>query len=241
MPADNISSRRELVINAGRIASALSLTTLLTPTAAFAAVDVSPLTTPPGDWDLSWVTTLATATDRAVFDWPSLGDPADPQVVYFAERYLNNCQAAYAPGKYDARAVLNIRTQAIAAFSDPKDQNLDVKRITDDWHMDIKAKPGFDIAVQTIVFQPGSTSGWHRHPGPVFIQVVSGTMTFYMSDDPTCSPTVRTAGQSYLDLGEHAHIARNEGTTPAQNLVTYFAPPGAALRIDADSPGNCPF
>jgi quercetin dioxygenase-like cupin family protein len=128
-----------------------------------------------------------------------------------------------------------------ATFSDPKDQNLDVKRITDDWHMDIKAKPGFDIAVQTIVFQPGSTSGWHRHPGPVFIQVVSGTMTFYMSDDPTCSPTVRTAGQSYLDLGEHAHIARNEGTTPAQNLVTYFAPPGAALRIDADSPGNCPF
>jgi hypothetical protein len=115
MPADNISSRRELVINAGRIASALSLTTLLTPTAAFAAVDVSPLTTPPGDWDLSWVTTLATATDRAVFDWPSLTDPADPQVVYFAERYLNNCQAAYAPGKYDARAVLNIRTQAIAA------------------------------------------------------------------------------------------------------------------------------
>jgi hypothetical protein len=75
----------------------------------------------------------------------------------------------------------------------------------------------------------------------VFIQVVSGTMTFYMSDDPQCAPMVRTAGQGYVDLGDHAHIARNEGSAPAQNIVTYFAPPGAALRIDQPRPGNCPF
>lgn len=128
-----------------------------------------------------------------------------------------------------------------ATFADPKDQNINVKRITDDWHMEIKAKPAFDIAVQSIVFQPGGQSGWHQHPGPVFIQVVSGTMTFYESDDPTCTPIVRTAGQGYLDMGDHAHIARNESGAPAQNVVTYFAPPGAALRIDAPSPGNCSF
>jgi len=128
-----------------------------------------------------------------------------------------------------------------ATFSDPNDENFKVKRITGDWHVEIKSKPALDMAVQSIVFQPGSYSGWHRHPGPVFIQVVSGTMTFYESDDPTCTPIVRTAGQGFLDKGEHAHIARNESTTPAQNIVTYFAPPGAALRIDAPSPGNCPF
>ncbi len=128
-----------------------------------------------------------------------------------------------------------------ATFSDPKDQNFNVKRITDDWHMEIKSKPAFDIAVQSIVFQPGGQSGWHSHPGPVFIQVVSGTMTFYMSDDPTCTPIVRSAGQGYLDLGDHAHIARNESSAPAQNVVTYFAPPGAALKIDQPRPGNCSF
>lgn len=128
-----------------------------------------------------------------------------------------------------------------ATFSDPENQNFDVKRITDDWHIQIKAKPAFDIAVQKIVFQPGGQSGWHTHPGPVFIQVVTGTMTFYQSDDPTCTPIVRTAGQGYLDLGEHAHIARNETTAEAQNIVTYFAPPGAALKIDQPNPGNCPF
>jgi hypothetical protein len=79
------------------------------------------------------------------------------------------------------------------------------------------------------------------HPGPVFIQVVSGTMTFYESDDPTCSPTVRTAGQGFLDYGDHPHLARNESASVAQNVVTYFAPPGVPLRIDAPNPGNCGF
>jgi hypothetical protein len=128
-----------------------------------------------------------------------------------------------------------------ATFSDPRNQTLNVKRITGDWHVEIKSKPAVDIAVQSIVFAPGSKSGWHSHPGPVFIQVVSGTMTFYESDDPTCTPVVRRAGEGYLDMGDHAHIARNETATEARNIVTYFAPPGAALRIDEPAPGNCPF
>jgi len=104
------------VTKAGRLASAVSLTTLITPAAALAtAPSVSPASTASDNWDLSWLTLLATATDRAVFDWPSLGDPADPQVLYFAERYLDNCEAVYGRQKYDARVVLNIRTQAVAA------------------------------------------------------------------------------------------------------------------------------
>jgi Cupin domain len=113
--------------------------------------------------------------------------------------------------------------------------------LTGDWHVEIKSKPALDLAVQSIVFQPGGQSGWHSHPGPVFIEVVSGTLTFYMSDDPTCTGIVRTAGQGYLDVGAHAHIARNETAAPAQTLVTYFAPPGAVLRIDEPNLGNCPF
>ncbi len=127
-----------------------------------------------------------------------------------------------------------------ATFSDERG-NFKVKRITGDWHVEVKAQPELDLAVQQIVFQPGGQSGWHSHPGPVFIQVVSGTMTFYESDDPSCTPIVRTAGQGFLDVGEHAHIARNETGAPATNVVTYLAPPGAALRIDQPRPGNCPF
>jgi hypothetical protein len=128
-----------------------------------------------------------------------------------------------------------------ATFADPSDPTFKVKRISGDWHAEVKATPNLDIAVQRIVFQPGGQSGWHRHPGPVFIEVVTGTMTFYMSDDPTCTPMVRSAGQGYLDVGEHAHIARNESGAPAENIVVYLAPQAAALRIDAPDPGNCPF
>ena len=126
-------------------------------------------------------------------------------------------------------------------FSDPKDPNFKVKRIARDWQVDIRAMPAMDIAVQSIAFNPGAQSGWHSHPGPVFIQVVSGTIKFYESDDPACTPIIRTAGQGYLDEGEHAHIARNESGAPAQTIVTYFAPPGVPLRIDEPRPGNCPF
>ncbi|MEO8575918.1 MAG: hypothetical protein ABI556_04420, partial [Gemmatimonadales bacterium] len=57
-----------------------------------------------------------------------------------------------------------------ANFSEPSNPNFKVKRITGDWQMELKAKPSFDLAVQTITFQPGGQSGWHSHPGPVFIQ-----------------------------------------------------------------------
>jgi hypothetical protein len=158
------------------------------------------------------------------------------------------CEEAASPvapaGQPPARTVSSGSQSTLlgrANFGNSQDATFKVKRITGDWHVEVKAKPTLDLAVQRIVFQPGGQSGWHTHPGPVFIQVVAGEMTFYESDDPECEPTVRKAGEGYLDVGEHAHIARNETGTVAENLVTYFAPPGAALRIDANAPGNCPF
>ena len=128
-----------------------------------------------------------------------------------------------------------------STFSDSHDPHFQVKRMSPHWSIDIKAKPAFDIAVQTIDFPVGSQSTWHVHPGPVFIQVVVGEVTFYESDDPTCTPLRVKAPGGFLDSGDHAHIARNESGAPAQNVVTYFAPPGALLKTDQPSPGNCPF
>jgi Uncharacterized conserved protein, contains double-stranded beta-helix domain len=123
-----------------------------------------------------------------------------------------------------------------ATFADA----FNLKRKTGDWKVRVDTDP-LDVAVQTIVFAAGSSSGWHMHPGPVFIMVTQGQMTFYEADDPTCTPVVRSAGQGYLDSGDHGHIARNETQAEARNVVTYLAPPGAALRIDMPAPGNCAF
>jgi quercetin dioxygenase-like cupin family protein len=120
------------------------------------------------------------------------------------------------------------------------DEPFKVKRsVPGDWKVEVAARPNLDIAVQVIDFPPQSQSSWHTHPGPVFISVVSGRITFYDAD---CQPTTRSAGEGFLDTGSSPHIARNEDlVVPARNVVTYFAPKGATLRIDQPAPVNCPF
>ena len=114
------------------------------------------------------------------------------------------------------------------------------KRKTAGLEIDIHAKDPTDIAVQNLSIQPGGHSGWHTHPGPGFVQVLTGTVTFY-EDDDACTPIVLTAGQVYVDHGDRPHIARNETSGTVTMLATVFAPVGAALRIDEPARGNCTF
>lgn len=151
----NPASRRGFLTDVGRLASTVALGSCTPPSVvapASSARDVS--TVASEDWDLRWIHTLSKATDRAVFDWSSLGDPADPVVLEIAERYLDNCRSAYGASAYNARVVLNIRTQAIgAAMADPlwKQYSLGAE---------YNAK---DPATQ----QPATRNPfWHRAPSP---------------------------------------------------------------------------
>ena len=112
------ASRRTFLTDVGRFASAVALAGSA-PLSVVAAASPARSSAAPGDWDLSWIDLLRPATDRAIFDWPSLGDPADALVLQLAERYLDNCRDIYPAGSYSARVVLNIRTQAtVAAMND---------------------------------------------------------------------------------------------------------------------------
>ena len=99
-----------------------------------------------------------------------------------------------------------------------------------------KTKEATDVVVQRHDFLPGGSTGWHQHPGPIFITVTQGTLTFYERDDPTCSPHVVTAGHGYVDTG-NGHIGRNETNAPAQDVAVAIAPVGAAFRTELDAPG----
>lgn len=116
-----------------------------------------------------------------------------------------------------------------------------LKRKNGKWEIDINAKDPTDVAVQSLTFQPGGQSGWHSHPGPVVMIITSGTVTFYEADDPSCTPVVKTAGQVFVESGEHSHLGRNQTGTIATAIATVYAPPGAALRIDEPASGNCSF
>ncbi len=119
---------------------------------------------------------------------------------------------------------------------------LDVSAKTGAWKARIDTKGESDLNVVRVTFQPVGHTGWHTHPGPSLIMVMSGTVTEYEGDDPSCTPRVHPAGTTFVDPGNHLHLVKNESTTDQAVMVAVpLIPAGAPRRIDAPNPGVCPF
>ncbi|MGH8957583.1 MAG: cupin domain-containing protein [Acidimicrobiia bacterium] len=100
-----------------------------------------------------------------------------------------------------------------------------------------------EVAVQRIVAVPGASFGWHSHPGPTIVTVLSGTLTLNHATD--CTHGIDYGpGTSFSNLPPEIHLARNLGSTDLVVFASYFVPmstPPVALRIDQPSPGpECP-
>jgi len=100
-----------------------------------------------------------------------------------------------------------------------------------------ESKKPVDIVVRTHDYAPGSSTGWHSHPGPVFITILEGKVTFYELDDPSCTPKVVSKGEGYVDTGR-GHIGRNETGAPAKDVTVFIAPVGTPFR--SELPANAP-
>ena len=94
-----------------------------------------------------------------------------------------------------------------------------------------------DLIVRQHDYQAHSTTGWHSHPGPIFITVTKGSLTYYELGDPTCSPHVVTAGHGFVDTGD-GHVVRNETDQPAQDISVITAPVGGAFRTNLSVNAN---
>ena len=105
-----------------------------------------------------------------------------------------------------------------------------------------KTKGLSDVYVQSNVWQPGGSTGWHTHPGHSLIIVAAGTVTAYDADDSSCTPHTYTVGQGFVDEGgDHIHNIRNEGLVEARTVAVQVIPANAVRRIDAPASTNCPF
>jgi quercetin dioxygenase-like cupin family protein len=99
-----------------------------------------------------------------------------------------------------------------------------------------------DVYVQSNVWAPGGSTGWHSHPGHSLIIVTAGTVTDYEGHDPDCKPHVYKAGMGFVDPGgDHVHILRNEGEVEAKTIAVQLIPADAVRRMDVADPGNCHF
>lgn len=64
----------------------------------------------------------------------------------------------------------------------------------DRWKAQLKTRGHSDVYVVDNKFPPGASTGWHSHPGPSLILVVTGTVINYPGDDPSCTPHTYSAG-----------------------------------------------
>jgi hypothetical protein len=105
-----------------------------------------------------------------------------------------------------------------------------------------KTNPAIDVEVDTHNYDPLGSTGWHKHPGPVYITVTSGQLTFYEFDDPTCSPHVYNKGQGFVDFGS-GHIGINQDpVNSASDVTVAITSVGGVFRTElpAGNP-NCSF
>ena len=94
------------------------------------------------------------------------------------------------------------------------------------------------VTVAHLTFAPGGTTGWHAHPGPVLVIVTTGSVTKYSAQD--CTAHTYTAGQAFVEHGPtDENLVRNDGSVPAETLVTFITPPGAPIHHDSP-PGRNP-
>jgi hypothetical protein len=65
----------------------------------------------------------------------------------------------------------------------------------DQWQAQIRTHGQSDVHVVDNKFAPAASPGWHSHPGPGLILVLSGTVTNYEASDPP-APGLREAWEA---------------------------------------------
>jgi quercetin dioxygenase-like cupin family protein len=97
--------------------------------------------------------------------------------------------------------------------------------------IELKTKSSSLVTAFTLVYPPGSYSGWHSHPGIVVAIVTSGSV-----DRQTgCKIEHFTKGDAFTEVGTHR--VSNSGEIDAVLEITQIYPEDAAAgRIDQEDP-----
>jgi quercetin dioxygenase-like cupin family protein len=97
-----------------------------------------------------------------------------------------------------------------------------------------------DVRMARFELAPGGAFPWHQHPGPVWVIVTRGTLTYYSA---ACQAHPYPAGSVFFDPGNLTHTAVNEGSEPVEILATFLFPAnaGPAASLPQPDPGTCPF
>lgn len=116
---------------------------------------------------------------------------------------------------------------------------------TGKWGLMLKTLDDTVISSDRLTIQASGYSGWHAHPGPVFVTVTEGSITWYDGSNPLCTPRTYTVGQSFIERAYGVHNVRNASNSDIARFVAITIKPegfvGPAFRLDRPQPTNCSF
>ena len=115
----------------------------------------------------------------------------------------------------------------------------------------VSIEAGKNVVIQTLILEPGWSSGWHQHPADAYVLMKKGKLTQYTS---CTEKLVWEAGKAYYHAaGEQSthhdnkgpQLARNEGTEPVEIVVIFpnvpvGQTPGLTPRNFLPPPSECP-
>lgn len=111
---------------------------------------------------------------------------------------------------------------------------------TGKWGMMLKTLDNTDVDADKLTVQPNGFSGWHSHPGPVFVTVTQGSIIWYDGSDPACPGQTYHTGASFIEDANRIHNVKSAGG--AEFIAIHMNPTGTSgpsFRVDEQEPTNC--
>jgi quercetin dioxygenase-like cupin family protein len=81
-----------------------------------------------------------------------------------------------------------------------------------------------DATIRHFVFGPNAATGWHTHPGPAIVTVVSGTFSYQDAHAGKCRTRTYTTGEGFFDSG-FGHVHRGIAGPSGAHLYTLWLTP----------------
>jgi quercetin dioxygenase-like cupin family protein len=110
----------------------------------------------------------------------------------------------------------------------------DVTRVNAD-RIKFHTKNPVDVATFSVTYDPGGYSGWHTHPGVLFVVVQSGSVVREVDCE---APRTYSAGEAFVESDEQptGQVSNPSPNVPALLQVTQIVPKGSARRVEAEPP-----
>ncbi len=101
--------------------------------------------------------------------------------------------------------------------------------------IELEADRKVDVTVSRLTFSSGSTTGWHRHSGPVVATVTAGQLTLVKGRQ--CTRHTYRVGDTFVEEGGKVRSkARNNGDTTTETVVVFHLPVGEPPFTPAKAP-----